>query len=57
MSTKQNEEKSLAVLCLNAFKLTYDYSWMKKAQHYALINPQDIESVMVLNFIEGTMPD
>ncbi len=60
MLTKQNEEKyspNLEVLCLNAFELTYDYSWMKKAQHYALINPQDIESTMVLNVIKAAMPD
>lgn len=58
--TKQNAEKyspSLAVLCLNAFELTNDISWLKKSQNYALINLQDVESALVLEMIKGSIPD
>lgn len=58
--TKQNAEKyspSLAVLCLNAFELTNDISWVKKARYYALINPKDTESEIVLEMIKGLISD
>lgn len=57
---KQNAEKyspSLAVLCLNAFELTSDISWVKKAQYYASINPENIESVLVIDMIKGLISE